>query len=388
MSIKKINLNFVFQLSAILSLTIVYIFQWGVMISSPSLRTGTDFMAFYSAGRIAQGYGFDKVYDVSLQKEIQEELVGFPIVQEQVLIFIHPPFILPILALIVSKNYAFSFFIWVAFMFTLYAIACSIFIKVTLPAEKRNFLLAGSILFFPFFQSLLLGQDTAILILGVALWYKGLTQKNDWLGAIGIAVTSIRPHLCLFFLIASVFLNHKTAWKYIFTTSLLAVFSIVFIGKDGTFELIRILQISASGEGYGTNENSMVNLIGLVLKIAPGWGKESVRMLGWIGYIVAMLFTIFISLKKDKKTEWLISITILLSLFFAPHLHYHDVTLLIVPLIFLCAKHILKSNFLLAISLILLVLQPLFYILPYVLYAMLTCYFLRIMRHKDNWEYK
>lgn len=368
MNFKNINFSFVFQLVAILSLIIIYLFQWGMMITTPSLRTGTDFMAFYSVGRVAQEYGIESSYKISLQQKIQEEVVGFLLTTEQVLIYIHIPAIIPILSLIISENYISSFFIWSFLMFIIYAVAILNLATIIEIKEKQWVMFIGGILFFPFFQSLLLGQDTAILILGMVFLLRRMTQKNDWFGVIGLALISIRPHFCLIFLISIIFYDFRESWKYILAIGLFTLINMFLVGREGTLDFINILQVSASGEGHGTNESSMFNLIGLIARSLPSLDSRLIRGLGWGGYALAILISSFYWTRKEKSLEWLLSFTILVTLFFAPHLHYHDLALLIIPIFILLINHKKSLNTILGISMILLIPKPFYYISPYVLY--------------------
>lgn len=377
MNLKNINFNFVFQLVAILSLIIIYIFQWGVMITSPSLRTGTDFMAFYSAGRVAQQYGIENAYKIPLQHKIQEEVVGFPILQEQILIYIHIPAIIPILFLLISENYVISFFIWTFLMLVIYGFAIFRLTKAINLNKNNLLIILGSILFFPLFQSLLLGQDSAILFLGLVLWLQGMTSKNDWVAATGLVLTAIRPHFSLLFLISAIFYDYRKSWKYILGMLIFTFINMFLMGKEGTFDFINILQVSASGKGHGTNEISMFNLIGLIVRSLPFLDIGMIRVTGWIGYATAILILPIIWGWKNKSLEWLISITILLTLFLAPHLHYHDLVLLIVPLILLKIKTEQKINLIFGISMASTLFVALHFILPYLLYIVLFIYLLK-----------
>lgn len=367
----KINFGFVFQIVIISSLIIIYIFQWFTMITSPSLRTGTDFISYYSVARISQEYGIAKIYDVNMQQEFQEEAVGFRLTEGQVLLYLHVPYIIPILVLFVSKNYIFSFIVWVALMLSIYSFA-SFFLLKNITKNSIGFYFVGLVLFFPFFQSLLLGQDTSILFLGITFWLIGIKKDNEWFSAIGVAITSVRPHFCLLFLLSLLFYNPKSIWKYIFTTGGLVLLSFLLIGWNGIQQFIEILQISADGNWYGMNENAMFNLIGLISRTLPFLDAEIIRVFGWVGYFVGIIFAIVLWAKRTQPNEWLISISIILALFFAPHLHYHDLTLLVIPLVFLSFESKLNSNLLLAVSFILLIFQPLYYVLPYALYVVLT----------------
>lgn len=377
MNIKNINFGFVFQLVAILSLIIIYIFQWLTMINNPSLRTGTDFIAFYSAGRVAQEYGIENAYKIPLQQKVQEAILGFSLVNEQVLLYNHIPFLIPILSWIVSENYSVSFIIWAIFMLATYWVGSHYLTKIFHHETNYFFIFISAILFFPFFQSLLLGQDTAILFFGIVLWMIGMHYKKDWLTAIGLTLTTVRPHLYLWFMIPLLFHNFKLGLKIIFTTSLLVLISVILINWQGTLDFIRILQISASGTWYGMKENSMFNLIGLLSRSLPFLPASGIRVVGWVGYLAGISVTVFVWKRHKIFDNLLICLSIVSALFFAPHLQYHDLTLLVIPLIMLKIRPEQKSILILGISLILVLLQPFYYILPYGLYVGLTLGLLR-----------
>ena len=151
----------------------------------------------------------------------------------------------------------------------------------------------------------------------------------------------------------------------------------VLIGKNGSLDFVHILQVSAGGTWYGMKEAAMFNLIGLLTRTFPSIGPELIRALGWAGYGIGILFAVVGWQQNKLELPIKISLTIILALFFAPHLHYHDLTLLIIPLTFLTAKDNRTSLIPLGVSLLLLILYPLYYILPYALYASLTVWLLR-----------
>jgi hypothetical protein len=55
-------------------------------------------------------------------------------------------------------------------------------------------------------------------------------------------------------------------------------------------------------------------------------------MIGWVVYISAILLLTFLWTKKRASIEKLIALTILVALFTSPHLHFHDLTLLLLPI--------------------------------------------------------
>lgn len=70
-------------IAAVFALLTIYIILWGQMIFNVEQRTGTDFIAFYTAGRVANDHGIKKTYSVELQQAIQEDILGFEIKNSQ-----------------------------------------------------------------------------------------------------------------------------------------------------------------------------------------------------------------------------------------------------------------------------------------------------------------
>lgn len=379
---KSINIRRVFYIAATFSLTLIYLIQWGRMISTPSQRTGTDFMAFYAVGRISQEYGFSSAYNIDAQHEIEQTVVGFDLTEEQVLLYNHMPYLIPLLKLLVNDDYVGSFIRWAILMLGIYLIGGNFFLNAILPNEKNGIystLLTGMLTFFPFFYSLLLGQDTAILFIGISLWCVGILKKQDWLAATGLALTTVRPHICLALAIPLFFKYRKVWWRFFIIAGFLGLISILILGKEGTLDFTNLLQVSANGTWYGMNEPAMVNLIGLTWRIFPSIEPRIAHAIGWGGYLTGIGIASFLWMKARELDGRLLSISIIIALLCAPHLHYHDLTVLIIPLIFTVILPVsvipLKRLALLPFGISLLMIpKAIHYIIPYVLYSAIIWY--------------
>ena len=380
---KKINLAWVFQIAAACSLTLIYLIQWGAMISIPSQRTGTDFIAFYAVGRISRQSGYSSAYNIEAQHAVEQLVVGFALARGQVLLYNHLPFLIPILNLLVTADYVGSFARWVFLMLGIYVASIIFFLNTIFPNPKDKTYTAavmGALTFFPFFISLLLGQDTALLFLGVALWCIGLLKKQDWLAALGLTLTTLRPQLCLTLALPLLFRHRQVWWRFFLLAALLALTSIWMLGREGTLGFLNILRISTDGTWHGMNESAMLNLTGLILRTLPWLDAGLVRAVSWLGYLTGIGLLSVLWFKAPVLDGQLLSKSLIIALLISPHLHLHDLTLLIIPLTFavnLPASKI-PSNWLtlapLGISLLFL-LEPLRYILPYVLYVALFWWF-------------
>jgi hypothetical protein len=105
------------------------------------------------------------------------------------------------------------------------------------------------------------------------------------------------------------------------------------VGWTGAKDYLHILTISAGGTGYGLAEAAMFNFTGLVLRLAPVLEIGLVHALGW-GLFVAALVGLCALWGFSKTIHYRhIVLAVTLSLFTAPHLHYHDLALLVIPLL-------------------------------------------------------
>jgi hypothetical protein len=378
-------LHRVFILTGIMSLLVSYVGLWIRFINDPIERTGSDFIAFYSAGRVAQEQGYARVYDPLLQQAVQEEQVGFPLVKGQVLLYNHLPFLVPILGILVNADYVNSFYRWALLLVALYIASLIVLSKSLrdLDMDQPTVWLTGlgAFLFLPLFFSLMNGQDTAILFLGVALWKYGLISKRETLSGLGLSLTLVRPHISLVLALPMLFSYRKVFMGYLIGSGFLAALSFLIVGVEGVQQYINILLISAGGEWHGMKEEAMFNLIGLLTRTMPALGAETIRLLGWIVYGVMILGLTFLWAKRKDLTANPIGPTVILALFTVPHLHFHDLTLLLIPIYELVRSGNLKRSTAIvlpiAVSLLLLISNVsvfLQYTTPYLVMLALICY--------------
>lgn len=385
-NIHYVNIWRIVRLSLVISLPLAYTLQWLQMISNPIDRTGTDFIHFYSAGKISQTYGFSSAYNFDLHQKIEENILGFPLVKEQVFPYNHVPYLLPLLAIIVDNSYVSSFVRWVIILAIVYLVGSVCLIHSLFQNERTSkaeylLLIATAISFYPFFVSILQGQDTVFLYLGVALWFVGLSKKKDWLTGLGLALTTIRPHICLFLAIPFLFKNRQIWWRFFVIAATLVIISIALLGIRGVSEFVNVLIVTAGGNWPGTHQAYMLNLLGLMIRTLPFIPENLIRVFAWSGYIIGIGLISQMWYRTKEFEDQLAGISILAALFFAPHLHYHDLALLIIPIFMVIRRN--KSSLplsklitlTLGLSLVLFIssLSPSIYItLPYILGAVLA----------------
>jgi Glycosyltransferase family 87 len=367
-----------------LSLLIIYFVWWGRMIGDPVERSGADFIAFYSAGRVARAHGFASIYDIEQQQKIEREVVGFPLAEGQVLLYNHMPYLVPLLALVVNENYVGSFERWILVLISIYLIGTQFLIKSLFAAEKaeiRFALLIVTLTFSPLFISLWQGQDTAFLYLGVLFWCIGILKKQDWLIAVGLALATVRPHISLALAVPLLFRYQRAWWRSLLLISLLALFSVMILNVQGTIGFVNLLRISSEGVWFGMKPEAMLNLLGLLLRIVQIPNSGVASWIGWLIYLAGIVLISALWQHSEIIEGRLLGLSILIALMTAPHLHLHDLTLLIFPLLFIAQDRMVTRSeprwamIPLGASLFLLIgilLDGVYYSLPYLLFVILV----------------
>ena len=333
-------------IAGILSLSLSYVALWIRFINDPVERTGSDFIAFFSAGNVSRQHGNSQVYVPERIRAIQAKEVGFELREQQVLLYNHSPYLVPILRLLFNEDYIASFYRWILLMIILYIAALVILHRIPMETgkEQPSWLTGlGAFLFLPIYFSLMNGQDTALLLLGAAIWMYGLITGKEILAGIGLCLTTIRPHVSLLLALPMLF-RHRVAFvTYVIGGGILAFVSFLVMGVDGLQNYMNILLISAGGEWHGMKEEAMFNLIGLLKRAAPGLSAEAIRMSGWILYGLTLLGLFFLWFHDDNRPRNKFGLTVILTLAMVPHLHFHDLALLLIPIYELIYSGTLKA---------------------------------------------
>jgi hypothetical protein len=263
-------------------------------------------------------------------------VIGFSLAPGQVLLNQHLPFLIPVLRLITSPDYVLSFYKWNMLMTLLYMVSLSLLGQVLLQSGLDKYLIrslsAGAVLFYPYFFSLLNGQDTAVLVLGTAVWVSSMLRGKEFFAGLGLSLATVRPHIILLIAVPMFFRHRQAFWGVLLGSAILALISFMVTGPEGTQDFIRVLRISAEGTWYGLNEHAMFNLIGLLLRLLPGVDIRTSHLIGWTAYSIALVGLCLLWAQSQEIRDGRVGLTLTISLFVAPHLHFHDLALLVIPI--------------------------------------------------------
>jgi hypothetical protein len=298
---------------------------------------GADFVMFYSLGRVAREHGLSRVYDLGLAASAQAKLNQVSVGSREFFPPNHPPFLNPFLALFAGLGYRQAYFLHVLLMYVL--------VLIGLPAllcalkkegwQRRDLVLLtlGILLFEPLFISVLKGQDSAILLLGGMLWLAGFLRQDDRLAGLGLSLTLIRPQLALVLALPFLFRQRRVWWWFCIGALILAAYSLLQVGFSGARDYLQVLTLSAAGTGYGMAEAAMVNFTGLLLRLFPGMSIDLLHLVGWSFYGLTVVSLCLVWRFSRQLNPAHLALAVCLALFSAPHLHYHDLALLLVPIL-------------------------------------------------------
>jgi hypothetical protein len=339
----SLNYRRILAFVGIFSLMSYHIFYWVNLLNDPDQRTGSDFIGFYNFGRIMQEKGIQSIYDIAEQQRIEEEVVGHPVT---VIFYTHLPFMAPLAAAIVDEDYLASFKRWALILLLLNAL--NVYLLANLLDLKRFtrenglILILGAFFFDPTASGFMNGQDTAVLLLGAALWLRGMTSKEYFMAGLGLSLTTVRPQVALFLAIPFLFKQRKVFWGFVLGSSVLAGISLWLLKMDGTLRFIESLRYIESTIWVEPHSFDMPTISGIIRRNFTVTDPTAAKTFVWICYLIGIMTFSAWWHRSEEITEKHIGLIGLFAIFLLPYAHYHELTMLLIPIF--CLLRILERS--------------------------------------------
>ena len=313
------------------------------LAASPLTIRDVDYVAIYPAGYIARYDGLARVYDMNLQKNIQDAAIS-PLKLANFYPYNHPPFLVPILMLVTTSNYIASFYRWLVVLLifhllSLTVLAC-LFRSLGWPRKEVLLLAITGLLFYPIFGAYLKGQDSAFVLFGVSVWAYGVLTGKDKVAGLGLGLAAMRPQVALVLAVPFLFKRRKVWWWFVGWGAILVLYFTLLIGVNGLKDFIQTLFLSAAG--MGIDVSAMPTLMGALVRTFPAISAQLLNIIGYGGYVLAIMFLCFVWLKSHEIKVKQVGLAVLMGIVFSPHLHVHDLSLLLIPV--LCAMVVLVEE--------------------------------------------
>jgi hypothetical protein len=338
-----INYRRILALVGVFSLLLYYSLYWIGLINNPDERTGSDFIGFYNFGRITQEKGIQFIYNIEEQQRIEEAVVGHSVA---VIFYTHLPFIAPLAALIVDEDYVASFERWALILLllnTLNIYLLANFLKIKrFTRENGLVLILGAFFFDPTVSGFMNGQDIAIVLLGATLWLIGMNSKQHFLAGLGLSLTTVRPQVALFLAIPFFFKHRNVFWGFAFGSSILACISVWLLKGDGVMKFVESIRYIESTIWIEPHSFDMPTISGIIRRNFTVADSTLAKNFVWGCYLLGIAFFCLWWHRSNEITEKHIGVITIFAIFLLPYAHYHELTLLLIPIF--CLLQILQTR--------------------------------------------
>jgi glycosyl transferase family 87 len=294
-----------------------------------------DFVSFYTAAKL-MWTDRSSLYDLEQQRLIQQPID--PSRGKWVLPYIYPPFFAVILLPLAWLPFSLAFIAVTLVNLALLITSVKILIqKLQLNPQQSSCLILATFCNYGVHYALLEAQTSFIALTLLVLFVTALNSPATGKAGIWSGLLFFKPQLALIPLIV---LIGRKKWiavgLAIGVVGFLGLVSLFTIGLDGLEQYITVSRRVTSGEDYfhimrPEQPERMHNLRALTYFFFPAPWKDYIW---WISTVAGIALVTLISRARDgvdgiSLRQWTIILAGLILV--TPHLHDHDLTLLIIP---------------------------------------------------------
>jgi hypothetical protein len=297
-----------------------------------SESVGYDFISIYTPALLMREGCGGGIYDPQVQARVQKSLFNRP----NVLMGIHPPFELALVAPITKLAYAKAYAVWGAFDVALWMLFAYL-IRPYAPAPKntlRYLLLCFT--FFPAWVALLQGQTSLLLLVSWAFAFVFIKRRQDfWAGVfLGLGLFKF-PVVLPFALICLLRGRWKLLGGFVSAASLVGALSITVVGVAGVHAyvdlLLDIMQKPINPPYWSISLSNMPTLRGFLGALLAG--KVAARSIQAAAALVSILLIALTAWRwrhEDRagggSSDLMFAASLVVSEVAAPYLYTHDLT--------------------------------------------------------------
>jgi hypothetical protein len=334
--------NEAWQNLAVVAVVLIYVAQvvldivWGNLFGN----FGVDFAAFWSAGHIANQYGYGAVYDLDVVAQVQRQfLPERALIPDTVRILptaYLPLFLLPfqVLAMLPPASAA---AIWIALNLlgsVLYIGRCAARMGGSRVRALLPLLLMISL---PVFQNAFLGQSNLWLMICVGEFILAQAAGREVRSGAWLAGLLLKPQ-CLFLIVPAVLLQRrwKSAVGMLLAGASIILSSWLLAGTDALTSLSR-LWMGYVGDLPTSDPQLMMNWRMIGIHLQGLVGSDWARAITLAGMAVTIIAALVLSLRRHEPRDHRATMVILgvlaATALVAWHSHVHMAMILVPPLL-------------------------------------------------------
>lgn len=315
---------------------------------------GGDFIAFYTAGKIAR-FDLSNLYDFRTQKETRKNILKHAADSFQgELPFVYPPLVAWIFSWFTFFNFDTAFYLWVtlSIVISLFSLLILSYYLGIFTIKSSVFILLGVFGFIPYFIDCLAGGQLATIgILIYSLLFFLLQEKKDFIAGLVLSLGYYKPPLFFFFAIVVIMFRGKQFFFGCLTGGIiLTALSISYTGFLGFEKYLSIVSRYTYGQEL---------MKGVMLPPESGMGifaltttLSSLMITSITLYMVCFVILLYVCAKlfklsnSDKKMfEITYAYVVISSLALSLQLIKYDLSILLAPFLILVAKYEILNKY-------------------------------------------
>jgi hypothetical protein len=303
-----------------------------------------DFAAFYAAGTMLRDGDAWAIYHPEIVSDVEERILQRPAGRGTGLAFMNPPFVAGLVEPLTELSYGKAQAVW--FGVSALAVAASL---ALLRPELRKMGRTRAAMFtlaalgsFPVYASLLYGQLSPLVLLSWAGFYRLSSSGRYGTAGLVLAGSLIKPQLAF---VPVVYLIATRRWRALGGlaggAAALAIVSVALAGLRTTFVDYPAMLAHSVGwrSEFGMNRVNMFGWNSFLTRVIPADEQSLTLALTVVLSLATVVLALFVWRRQGNLADGsrpmlaLAAATILAS----PHMHKHDLQILLVPVALLAA---------------------------------------------------
>jgi Glycosyltransferase family 87 len=283
----------------------------------------TDFVNLYvGASIVAHGDG-TTLYDRSVQGPLLQSLSGLPLTEY----FLRPPFEAAIIAPLALLRFRTAYVIWTALNAALVALLCWLFASSIPAVRDRPIIGMSGFFFFPVLVSLVLGQDSIILLVIITAAYSFLRGQRQLISGLVLSLAAVKfQYLLIMTALLLLARKRRLVVGVLCGATVLLAISALVVGPRGLIGYVVFLRDFTAHAGYGSlHLELMVSLRGFL----AGIGSKSPGLFIFGETALAAIAVACTQNRRDESLQFAAVVTA--SLLLSPYAHFADATVLLLP---------------------------------------------------------
>jgi hypothetical protein len=328
-SLKQARMHAVLAATALWLMTIVMTLGGSGGKSLLGVVNAPDFVQFYTLGKLAGEHRMREAYDFQAFHDAQTAFVP----ESKDLIFppVYPPQVAIAFIPLSSLAYRTAQRAWTAITIVGYAfIVWWMWRTYRAHLPDAALVVAAAAAFPPFFQTIIYGQITVLILIPLFLAWLALERGRHVAAGFALGLLAIKPQFGLVF---AVVVLMRREWRMLtgaliaIALQLLLVWSV--LGSDVFADYFAVLQTVAAQADALEAKPFQSHSIRAVTRLLPGWSGT----IAWLSVSAVVLWRTGRVWCSDASLEVRLGLAIFASVLVNPHLIVYDAAILVLPLL-------------------------------------------------------